>query len=71
MLSTSIAAGIAPGAAVAGVVVDAHGPHAGYLVPICSGTIGALAAVATRRSLGSQREHLDELVPSGDGTPDA
>jgi len=71
MLSTSIAAGIAPGAAIAGVVVDAHGPHAGYLVPICSGTIGALAAVATRRSLGSQREHLDELVPSGDGTPDA
>ena len=74
MLSTTMAAGIAPGAAVAGVVVDAHGPHAAYVVPICSGLIGVLAAVATRpsrRSLGSSRDDVDELVPTGDGAPDA
>lgn len=72
ILSTTIAAGIAPGAAVAGVVVDAHGPHAAYLVPICSGLIGVVAAVGTRRdgSIGSAREHLDELVGSGDGPAD-
>jgi len=73
MLHTTMAAGIAPGAAVAGVVVDAAGPHAAYLVPICSGAIGVLAAVATRGgpSLGSPREQLDELVGTRDRPADA
>jgi MFS family permease len=73
MLTTTIAAGIAPGAAVAGVVIDAHGPHTAYLVPICSGLIGVVAAVGTRGggAIGSRREHLDELVGSGDGPADA
>ena len=73
MLHTTMAAGIAPGAAVAGVVVDVHGPHAAYLVPLGSGLLGVLAAVATRsgRSLGSRGEHVDQLVGTGDGTPDA
>lgn len=73
MLHTTMAAGIAPGAAIAGVVVDAHGPHAAYLVPLGSGLLGVLAAIGTRggRSIGSRSEHLDELVPSGDGPADA
>ena len=73
MLHTTMAAGIAPGAAIAGVVVDAHGPHAAYLVPLGSGLLGVLAAIGTGggRSIGSRSEHLDELVPSGDGTTDA
>ena len=73
ILSTTIAAGIAPGAAVAGVVIDAHGPHAAYLVPVCSGLVGVVAAVATRGGalLGSPGDHVDELVGPGDGTPDA
>jgi predicted MFS family arabinose efflux permease len=73
MLHTTMAAGIAPGAAVAGVVVDAYGPHTAYLVPICSGLLGVAAAVATRerRSIGSRRGHVDELVGSGDGAADA
>jgi MFS family permease len=72
LLTTTIAAGIAPGAAIAGVVVDAHGAHVAYLVPICSGLVGVLAAVGTRgkRSIGSPDEHLDELVASGDGPAD-
>jgi predicted MFS family arabinose efflux permease len=71
--TTTIAAGIAPGAAVAGVVIDAHGPHAAYLVPICSGLIGVVAAVGTRsrRSIGSPGEHVDELVGTGDDSADA
>jgi predicted MFS family arabinose efflux permease len=73
MLHTTMAAGIAPGAAVAGVVVDRAGPHAAYLVPICSGLIGVLAAIATRggRSIGSSRDDVDELVATGDGAADA
>jgi MFS family permease len=73
MLHTAMSAGIAPGAAVAGVVVDVYGEHTAYLVPLASGLIGVLAAVATRSggSLGSRREHVDELVGTGDGSPDA
>jgi MFS family permease len=73
MLHMTMAAGIAPGAAVAGVVVDRAGPHAAYLVPICSGLIGVAAAIATRggRSLGSSRDDVDQLVATGDGTTDA
>lgn len=73
ILHTTMAAGIAPGAAVAGVVVDAYGPHTAYLVPIGSGLIGVAAAVVTRErgSIGSRREHVDELVGTGDGAPDA
>jgi predicted MFS family arabinose efflux permease len=73
MLHTSMAAGLAPGAALAGVVIDAQGPHTAYVVPLCSGLLGVLAAIGTRggRSIGSRSEHLDELVPSGDGPPDA
>ena len=85
VLHTAMAAGIAPGAALAGVVVDAHGPHVAYLVPIASGLIGVLAAIATRgggsaaHALGSARGDpgdapdgtVDELVGSGDGSTDA
>ena len=48
-------------------------PHAAYLVPLGSGLLGVLAAIGTRggRSIGSRSEHLDELVPSGDGPTDA
>ncbi len=72
MLSTTMAAGIAPGAAIAGVVIDAHGPHAAYLVPLGSGLIGVVAAVATRPSrLRSSRDDVDELVATGDDPADA
>jgi predicted MFS family arabinose efflux permease len=73
MLHTTMAAGIAPGAAIAGVAVDAYGPHTAYLVPLGSGLLGVLAAIATRGSgsIGSPHDHLDELVASGDGPADA
>lgn len=73
MVHTAVAAGIAPGTAIAGIVVDAHGPHAAYLVPLASGLLGVLAAIATRAtgSIGSSNDHLDELVASGDDPADA
>jgi hypothetical protein len=77
IMQTGIVTGVAPGAALSGVVVDASGASAAYLVSLAAGILAALAAQTLPRrrtsgaSLGSRREHLDELVGSGDGTPDA
>ena len=54
ILHTGMVAGVAPGAALAGVVVDAHGASAAYLVCVAAGVVAALAAQALPRSrLGS------------------
>jgi MFS family permease len=77
ILQTGIVAGVAPGAALSGVVVDAQGASAAYLVSLAAGIVAALAAVTLPRerrtdpSLGSPREHLDQLVATGDGPADA
>jgi MFS family permease len=76
IMQTGVVAGVAPGAALSGVVVDASGASAAYLVSLAAGVVAALAAQALPRhgstgSLGSRREHLDELVASGDGPADA
>jgi predicted MFS family arabinose efflux permease len=77
IVQTGIVAGVAPGAALSGMVVDAHGASAAYLVSLAAGTVAALAAVTLPRehradpSLGSPREHLDQLVGTGDGPADA
>jgi hypothetical protein len=77
ILQTGIVAGVAPGAALSGVVVDASGASAAYLVSLAAGALAALAALTLPRqqakaaALGSSRDDLDELVASGDGPPDA
>jgi MFS family permease len=76
IVQTGIVAGVAPGAALSGVVVDARGASAAYLVSLAAGTLAALAAQALPRegrggrSLGSPREHLDQLVATGDSPTD-
>ena len=76
IMQTGIVTGVAPGAALSGVVVDASGASAAYLVSLAAGVLAAIAAQTlprrrgTGQSLGSRREHLDELVGSGDGTTD-
>jgi MFS family permease len=45
--TTGITIGIAPGAAVAGRLIDSHGPSAGYAVPVVSGLIAAVVAAAS------------------------
>jgi MFS family permease len=45
--TTGITIGIAPGAAVAGRLIDAHGPSAGYAVPVASGVVAAVVAAAS------------------------
>ncbi len=46
IMHTGIAAGLAPGAALAGVVIDAHGASAAYLVAFGAGLVAALAGLA-------------------------
>lgn len=48
VLHTGLVAGIAPGAAVAGFVIDRAGASPGYLVATAAGLVGALGAQATR-----------------------
>ncbi|WP_447647029.1 MFS transporter [Nocardioides zeae] len=44
VLHTGMAAGIAPGAALAGLCIDTWGAHAAYVVPVVSGVIAVAAA---------------------------
>lgn len=45
---TGMSVGIAPGAAVVGVVIDGHGASTGFLVPLSAGLIGAAIAWSVR-----------------------
>ncbi|MGH3497373.1 MAG: MFS transporter [Nocardioidaceae bacterium] len=47
-VTTGLATGIAPGAAISGWLVDHHGTTAGYVVPLVSGGLAALVAALMR-----------------------
>jgi predicted MFS family arabinose efflux permease len=49
---TGLAAGLAPGAALAGLVIDAHGASPSYLVALGGGIVAALASLALPLSFG-------------------
>lgn len=49
IMQTGLVAGVAPGATIAGVVVDAHGASAAYLVCAAAGAVAAIAAQALPR----------------------
>lgn len=56
-VTTGLSAGIAPGAAIAGRVVDEFGPSAGYWVALIAGLVGAGVAMITPspvRNTGAQ-----------------
>lgn len=46
IIHTGLAAGLAPGAALAGLVIDAHGASPSYLVALGGGAVAALASLA-------------------------
>lgn len=48
--TTGMSVGIAPGAAVVGTIIDAHGASAGFLVPLVAGLIGSVVAWTTSSS---------------------
>jgi predicted MFS family arabinose efflux permease len=50
IMHTGIVAGVAPGATVAGLVIDAYGASPAYLVAAGAGLVSALAAQAIPRS---------------------
>jgi predicted MFS family arabinose efflux permease len=48
LVETAAIAGVAPGAAIAGQIIDTHGASAAYLVSLAAGLLAALAALAAR-----------------------
>jgi MFS family permease len=50
IMQTGLVAGVAPGATLGGVVIDAHGASAAYFVCVAAGAVAALAAQALPRS---------------------
>ena len=48
IVHTGIAGGVAPGAVVAGTVIDRFGASPAYLVPVAAGALGVLAALVAR-----------------------
>lgn len=63
-LNTGIALGVAPGAAVAGVVIDAHGANTAYLVCLGGALVALLAALAVRvpDSVGAHEGVAEQLA---------
>jgi predicted MFS family arabinose efflux permease len=69
MFTTGLGAGLAPGAALAGLVVDQYGASASYWVVVASGLAGAaVALLATPRGSHGLRQEgpLGTAVPVGD-----
>jgi MFS family permease len=48
IVETALVAGVAPGAALAGRIIDSHGASRAYLVSLVAGLFAAVAAVAAR-----------------------
>ncbi|GAB4002930.1 MFS transporter [Nocardioides ultimimeridianus] len=62
-LNTGLALGVAPGAAVAGIVIDAHGASSAYLVCVAGSVIALLAALAVRMPTNvGEHERAEQLA---------
>ncbi|MCW2793056.1 MAG: major facilitator superfamily 1 [Nocardioides sp.] len=56
IMQTGLVAGVAPGATLAGVIIDAHGASAAYLVCVAAGAVAAAAAQALPRQGAAPRD---------------
>ena len=54
LVETAAVAGVAPGAAIAGQVIDSHGASAAYLVSLAAGLVAAVAAFTSRTHAASR-----------------
>ncbi len=63
---TGLAAGLAPGAALAGLVIDAHGASPSYLVALGGGVVAALASLALPRSFDPDAPNRADGVGDSD-----
>jgi predicted MFS family arabinose efflux permease len=59
IMHTGIAAGIAPGAMVSGLVIDHAGASAAYLVSLGAGVVAAIAAQTVPRRSGDSEVQRD------------
>jgi predicted MFS family arabinose efflux permease len=50
ILHTGLAAGLAPGAALGGLAIDAHGASASYVVAVGAGIVAAVSALTLRHA---------------------
>lgn len=64
VLQTGIALGLAPGAALAGIVIDEHGASAAYLVSVAGGLLTLLAALATRAPARRPEARVESADPA-------
>jgi MFS family permease len=69
LLQTGIALGLAPGAALAGVVIDASGASAAYLVSFGGGVLALAAALATRVPTRSPQKSRQIATPENQPDP--
>lgn len=68
--TTGLAVGVAPGAALAGAVVDEHGASAAFLVPLVAGLAAAVVAWAARLPAPpAERSSEASSGPEHDGSP--
>ncbi len=67
IMQTGIVAGVAPGVAVSGWIVDAQGASAAYLVSLAAGVLAALAAQAVPRRRTADRRASAEPAPETTG----
>lgn len=66
VLQTGLVAGVAPGAAIAGAVVDHAGASTAYFVPLCAGLAATVAAFTLpRRAPVSETLQADTLPVTG------
>ena len=63
IFTTGLGGGLAPGAALVGIVVDHSGAAAGFWVPAAAGLLGALVAVALPSVRSEQQPQLKQ--PAG------
>lgn len=63
MVQTGLVAGVAPGAAASGFVVDSTGASAAYLVSLGAGVLAAVAALSLPRDAAREDEDHVEATP--------
>lgn len=69
ILHTGLVAGVAPGAAAAGFVVDLHGASPGFWVAVAAGALGLGAAALARMGDGDGRPGSPGAEPAAGTTP--
>jgi MFS family permease len=62
IVETALIAGVAPGAALAGRIIDTHGASRAYLVSLVAGLVAAVAAFAARDQAATDQAATDQAA---------